>query len=715
MAQSQNPKRVKRSPTKSFKRPCRFFPLGTCTKGKNCTFLHDMPGSPNIASRRTFNAQDVNKAPTPGRIPDPLIFENLKPRSPVFITSRPTSRGSLPPEISLKRTKLNNSDMRRSDYIMKSSSDGMNMKEKFLNGFIDTLPPTETERINPSLPQLTINFDEGNDNPQRKNVSTSNLYSDNDNPSHHGTPSDGKCIPVQTPSSPALVPVQTPSKAFTRPCKYYSKGFCVKGAACTFLHSSQEMPPSTTPDKTDPETPKGVDPNKMYVRLCRYFVKGTCIKGKDCTFIHPTPEQLDAIISTKEIISSSPTESPRGNILLTLPSLTPKIPGPAQSPRLCLNANASPVRLSLGNPAITKVEQSTKMFTKVCRFFQMGKCLKGEQCTFIHEKIDPQILNLEEKISSLGENKRVSSPRFARVDNRGYDFPEMNDIEDYIVGCAESQTASTTHSNIAAVVLVLDRSHEEYVSKLLNELHSSTLALHKECDGNVYSAFTECHSLGCTSLPPEEIAEHIRTDEAINFYGREETLCQPRFGSIIRYLQGKNIIPQEICYTYQVEAVNPKYQYKYPYANVSMVFEKGDKGEKIEEVAIRGVYEEQHIVLDRVYWDEAFKSRVPPLFLPYYLTEEQLSKYPESRRTWFCGTHTLFVPVLRDAEFVQLNIGDEWPPGADVPSKYCASRVPIPSVYIRPMNSNILDIIDDKQQQTGFEPRFFKFQQETVI
>jgi len=591
-----------------------------------------------------------------------------------------------------------------------------------LGGFMNSIPSTEEEEIDPRLPQLKINLDDGDDGHSGKgDESFSNLYSDNaiSASPHNLKVKEKKSVPFITqqspkPVSPGCITVTTPSKAFTRPCKYFSQGFCVKGAACTFLHSSQEFPFA---EKNTPETPKGVEPNKMFVRLCRYFVKGLCAKGKDCTFIHPTPEQLEAIKSnTNE--NDSPNISPSVTPREPSVSVTPKLAGPAQSPRLCLNANASPVRLSLGSPALIGEVKTNKMYTKVCKFFQTGKCLKGDQCTFIHEKIDPQILNLEEKIS-LGENKRVSSPRFARVDNRGYDFPEMNDIQDYIVGMEEATTTSSTHSNVAAVVLVLEKHHENYVRSLLNKTHNSIKKLHKECDGETFSAFTECYGLGCTSLDPEEIAARVRANEEFDYFGREETLCQPRFASIVTYLKEKNVIPEEICYTYQIEAVNPKYAYKYPYANVSMVFEKGDKGERIEEVAIRGVFEEQHIVLDRAYWDEAFKAKVPPLYLPHYLTEEQLAKYPESRRTWFCGTHTLFVPFLKNAEFIELNIDDDWPAGADVPSKYCAGKVPIPSLYIRPSaegeismmpNANILDIIEEKKSAS-----YFNFEVETVI
>ena len=101
---------------------------------------------------------------------------------------------------------------------------------------------------------------------------------------------------------------------------------------------------------------------EMFVRLCRYFVKGLCAKGKDCTFIHPTPEQLEAIKSnTNE--NDSPNISPSVTPREPSVSVTPKLAGPAQSPRLCLNANASPVRLSLGSPALIGEVKTNKVIS----------------------------------------------------------------------------------------------------------------------------------------------------------------------------------------------------------------------------------------------------------------------------------------------------------------------------------------------------------------
>merc|ERR1719411_1307020 len=182
----------------------------------------------------------------------------------------------------------------------------------------------------------------------------------------------------------------------------------------------------------------------------------------------------------------------------------------------------------------------------------------------------------------------------------------------------------------------------------------------------------------------------------MDFRGRADTLCQPRFGHILRALKRKHIVEEDCVYVYQIEAVSAKYAFKYPYANISMVFQKGDKGERIEQVAIRGLFEKQHVVLERNLWDKAFKARAPPIYLPYFLTGEQLSKYPESRRVWFCGAHSLFVPALNDVEFIRLEQGQNWPAGADVPSRYAANPVPVPTLFITGRSKKKATIITDQ-------------------
>jgi len=373
----------------------------------------------------------------------------------------------------------------------------------------------------------------------------------------------------------------------------------------------------------------------------------------------------------------------------------------SQSPRTCVNKAVAPLPMpaeandsmtSLGDNGslvCTNINQS-KAKTKPCKFFALGQCLKGDRCTFIHEekpvavkppKPEPPVLP-PTPVDNLPANKRVSSPRFARVENRAYSFNELDDIEDYVAGLNAAQKQTVANSNVAAVVLTFDSEMQEEINNTLSEIHNTIKQLNKNSENaDDYGVFLECYDLGCTNVVPEQIADDIRRSD-MDFRGRREALCQPRFGHILRALKRKGVIPENSAYLYQIEAVNEKYAFKYPYANISMVFQKGDKGERIEQVAIRGLFEKQHVILDRKLWDKAFKARAPPIYLPYFLTGEQLAKYPESRRVWFCGAHSLFVPILKEVEFIKLEKGEDWPAGADVPSRYAANPVPAPTLFI---------------------------------
>jgi len=542
--------------------------------------------------------------------------------------------------------------------------------------------------------------------------------------------------------SPDMTPL-TPSKAFTRPCKYYAQGFCVKGAACTFLHSTQD--PVGLSDRlsmtANQSEGASVDPSKMFVRLCRYYIKGQCAKGTDCTFIHPTPEQLDAIKFKNNSSASpnrrktersffpsypaspidrSPLEPSKSLPVMANRNLDVNYTPRAQSPRLCINTNASPNRLSMGNPAasmspsrlpmqangsliLTNINQ-TKIKTKPCKFFLIGQCLKGDQCTFIHDMSTKDKPRPEESLEDLdlGKNQRINSPRFQLVKNRAYAYNDLEEIEDYVAGLKVAKSEMVANSNVAAVVLTLGKELENDISNRLTEIHNKIKELNNQSENNEFNDFVECHSIGCTSQDPERVANDVRMSD-LDFLGRQETLCQPRFAHIIRHLRKKAIIEENAAYLYQIEEVTQKYAYKYPYANVSMVFQKGDKGEVIEEVAFRGLFEKEHVILDRQFWDTAFKARAPPIYLPFYLTGEQLAKYPDSRRIWFCGAHSLFVPYIKDAELVELKVGDPWPQGADVPSKYAARNVPVPTLYIKPNKNTALRTLTTMPGDEGSE------------
>jgi len=789
--------------SKAYSRPCKYFAVGKCMKGVNCTFIHETPPQKlglhesskyrRRASRNRRAVQSNNSdfsdvrlpikqepnwwkymkqefkdnsvpmgssssltrgRPTsapfslnhPGassrsvgsrRTPAPLNLtedldseNNLRPLSPENVArSRPTSRASGGPNATL-RLPSTYGGSKRDSHLKDIYDDSFGrISDDLLGG--DAIYHREEQLIS------TSNIS----NNGEHSVTKSDDVKDASPIRYTPNSMEPKRFKFDVETEKALTQMRsvqpsasvdstgriTPSKAFTRPCKYYAQGFCVKGSACTFLHSTQDS--SALSDRlsqqqvsSKEEAAKPVDPSKMFVRLCRYYIKNQCAKGANCTFIHPTPEQLQAI----KMKSTSPSPSPMGAALCipvpasqSMSKVSPRtpvqsvqndirsasmsamkqlpsvLPSQSQSPRTCVNksipASASvpreigqsiPMAGDNGSLICTNINQ-TKAKTKPCKFYALGQCLKGDRCTFIHDKAPEKPVPTIEPSADLGTNKRVSSPRFARVENRAYSFNELDDIEDYVAGLKVAQKQVVGNSNVAAVILTFNSNMRAEIKNTLTEIHNTIKQLNNDSEENEYGDLLECYSLGCTHVDPERIADDVRRSD-MEFRGRPDTLCQPRFGHILRALKRKHIVEEDCVYVYQIEAVSAKYAFKYPYANISMVFQKGDKGERIEQVAIRGLFEKQHVVLERNLWDKAFKARAPPIYLPYFLTGEQLSKYPESRRVWFCGAHSLFVPTMKNIEIVKLDKGDDWPAGADVPSKYAANPVPVPTMYIRP-------------------------------
>jgi len=493
-----------------------------------------------------------------------------------------------------------------------------------------------------------------------------------------------------------------PSKMFVRLCRYYIKNQCVKGMNCTFIHPTPEQlraikiksvspsPGPMVPSKSVPMPVVSLTDMQDMRSLKSMNAMAPDFRPGAAAF-RPSPRTAQP----REKSDSPPSK--KTDIQQELQNLA----SASQSPRTCVNKAVAPLPMpaeandsmtSLGDNGslvCTNINQS-KAKTKPCKFFALGQCLKGDRCTFIHEekpvvaeppKPEPPVLP-PTPVDNLPANKRVSSPRFARVENRAYSFNELDDIEDYVAGLNAAQKQTVANSNVAAVVLTFDSEMQEEINNTLSEIHNTIKQLNKNSENaDDYGVFLECYDLGCTNVVPEQIADDIRRSD-MDFRGRREALCQPRFGHILRALKRKGVIPENSAYLYQIEAVNEKYAFKYPYANISMVFQKGDKGERIEQVAIRGLFEKQHVILDRKLWDKAFKARAPPIYLPYFLTGEQLAKYPESRRVWFCGAHSLFVPILKEVKFIKLEKGEDWPAGADVPSRYAANPVPAPTLFI---------------------------------
>ncbi|CAM9194942.1 unnamed protein product [Scytosiphon promiscuus] len=79
------------------------------------------------------------------------------------------------------------------------------------------------------------------------------------------------------------------------PCFFYEKGSCRSGASCRFAHGASDNQEAIGNPSTGeagrapaPERPSMAPPSsKNKKAVCKYFAKGTCTRGDACSFLHP--------------------------------------------------------------------------------------------------------------------------------------------------------------------------------------------------------------------------------------------------------------------------------------------------------------------------------------------------------------------------------------------------------------------------------------------
>lgn len=145
----------------------------------------------------------------------------------------------------------------------------------------------------------------------------------------------------------------------TVPCWHFAKGFCERGADCSFSHES--VPPG-----------QEVTERRGSV-VCRHWSKGYCMRGEACNFAHgeQEPEAL--------------TRKRPNPFVMALPA--------AKSCRTrtevcrhfargyCALAN----RCLFAHEDVTMGWQPTTFIkTKLCRHFENGLCARGNACCFAH-------------------------------------------------------------------------------------------------------------------------------------------------------------------------------------------------------------------------------------------------------------------------------------------------------------------------------------------
>mmetsp|Transcript_35256 Transcript_35256/g.82245 ORF Transcript_35256/g.82245 Transcript_35256/m.82245 type:complete len:336 (+) Transcript_35256:85-1092(+) len=122
-------------------------------------------------------------------------------------------------------------------------------------------------------------------------------------------------------------------------CKFWQENKCTKGDACTFAHGDHEIGQPIHNDSWAP-TGKGQGNDQNVSRkkiICKFWQDGKCSKGPGCTFAHGEQELGQPINTEMARLFAS-----RRSDLSSCLRLTP------------------------------------------CKFWQEGKCTKGDACTFAH-------------------------------------------------------------------------------------------------------------------------------------------------------------------------------------------------------------------------------------------------------------------------------------------------------------------------------------------
>jgi len=182
----------------------------------------------------------------------------------------------------------------------------------------------------------------------------------------------------------------------TQPCKFYLSGQCQKGDQCTYSHED----PSALQAKGLPElTPEA----KLWkTRMCAHFPTGKCSRGDSCSFAHSLTE-------------------------LTPQAREREMSAQAGNP----DAVGKGYKIGRGGKPVPP----SNFKTIPCKFFPLGKCTKGNDCTFAHSTDDLRaggvhvatganldrfggtVLALQTALAAMKEGKTDTS--FAQWDNPG--------------------------------------------------------------------------------------------------------------------------------------------------------------------------------------------------------------------------------------------------------------------------------------------------------
>lgn len=275
-------------------------------------------------------------------------------------------------------------------------------------------------------------------------------------------------LPTFQPSFPSAGPPQMPGvpqlqAPFKRTlCKFFLSGFCKQGVQCTFAHGEHELAGGPgTGNITLPEG--GVFPHVVPSgEICMFFARaGWCKYGEHCKHSHagqaqtpsvvPPPEGLQLGTSPapsegapKDATEENPFERYVGRLQqaaqrgattsaagvvapppaavvpppdfmgqapqVVLPPQPQVVVPPSQfmtAPSLMPPPDGLPVAMPAAGGKGSPVQyDGYKYKTEPCKFFPIGKCAKGDACTYLH---DVSELQAGQTVPALGDPMMVGA------------------------------------------------------------------------------------------------------------------------------------------------------------------------------------------------------------------------------------------------------------------------------------------------------------------
>mmetsp|Transcript_134289 Transcript_134289/g.233387 ORF Transcript_134289/g.233387 Transcript_134289/m.233387 type:complete len:269 (+) Transcript_134289:36-842(+) len=179
----------------------------------------------------------------------------------------------------------------------------------------------------------------------------------------------------------------------TRMCSFYPRGKCSRGSYCSFAHEDRELQQAPDLYKTSP--------------CLAYIRAGICRDGNSCQYAH-TKDELRVGASkskvewpsleepsfggkdheTKLSFSRQPTE----DSFETDGTFTKQV-----SDMSCwsesiedFSTQSHTINEVAANQIVCMAPDAALHKTKMCKFFPLGKCLRGKYCKFAHEENDLQ-------------------------------------------------------------------------------------------------------------------------------------------------------------------------------------------------------------------------------------------------------------------------------------------------------------------------------------